>query len=558
MAEQKLSASWGSSQELRWASPKPFVPDPDYTGVGKRRNFRLSEIHREAVTFLSRLFAFYLGQGPSMERKKDFLRLVVDKGSSAFSLKGVYLVTDHGDRLAERVAGALAGGVSAVQYRNKRRNDPDRLAEGLELKRLCARERVTFIVNDDPALARELDADGLHLGQDDGDPAEARRLLGPRKIIGVSTHTLEEALRAEAAGADYIGFGAMYPTASKEIEHLPGPYKLAQVRKKIRIPIVAIGGINRDNGGRVIDSGADAVAVMSAVLASREPVLAATELALLFNRRAELPRGRVLTIAGSDSSGGAGIQADLKTITLLGSYGASAITALTAQNTRGVASIHAPPAAFVAQQLDAVLSDIRIDTIKTGMLCSPEISSLVADKLSEYARRIVVVDPVMIAKGGARLLEREAVKVLKERLVPLAYLLTPNIPEAEKLTGLTIIDEEGMREAARALCRMGARNVLVKGGHLPNGTAVDVLFDGSGFSRFPVPRILTKNSHGTGCTFASAIATFLAQGEPLPTAVARAKEYVTLAIKLAQPMGKGHGPVNHFLATRELEKKHKR
>jgi hydroxymethylpyrimidine kinase/phosphomethylpyrimidine kinase/thiamine-phosphate diphosphorylase len=488
-----------------------------------------------------------------MERKQDFLKLVVDRGGPPFTLKGVYLITDQGDRLAERVRGALSCGICAVQYRNKNKKDGDRLTIARAIKELCAKAKVPFIVNDDPALAMELDADGLHLGQDDGDPVEARRLLGPRKIIGVSTHTLDEAVRAEASGADYIGFGAMYPTSSKEIRHRPGPGALAEVREKISIPVVAIGGINRDNAPPVIDAGADSIAVISAILGSREPGLAAAELALLFNRRADFPRGRVLTIAGSDSGGGAGIQADLKTITLLGSYGASAITALTAQNTRGVSEIHAPPPAFLGEQLDAVLSDISIDVVKTGMLFSPEITAMVADKLREYERKIVVVDPVMTAKGGGSLMARESLIILKERLIPVAYLLTPNIPEAERLTGLSIVDEEGMQEAARALCRMGARNVLVKGGHLPEGTAVDILFDGSAFVRFPVPRILTKNSHGTGCTLASAIAAFLAQGEPLPLAVARAKEFVTLAIKLAQPLGKGYGPVNHFLAAKEIK-----
>jgi hydroxymethylpyrimidine kinase/phosphomethylpyrimidine kinase/thiamine-phosphate diphosphorylase len=363
---------------------------------------------------------------------------------------------------------------------------------------------------------------------------------------------MEEALRAEAAGADYIGFGAVYPTASKEIQHLVGPGALAEVRRKVSIPIVAIGGINRDNAAEVIDNGADAVAVISAVLGSKEPGLAAAELALLFNRQAEFPRGKVLAIAGSDSGGGAGIQADLKTITLLGSYGATVLTALTAQNTRGVAAIHTPPAAFVAEQLDAVLSDIPIDTVKTGMLHSAEITAIVAEKLREFDRKMVVVDPVMTAKGGTELLERESLAILLERLIPHAYLLTPNIPEAEKLTGLDITDEEGMQEAARRLHRMGARNVLVKGGHLSEGVAVDILFDGSAFRRFPVPRILTKNTHGTGCTLASAIATLLAQGEPLPTAVSRAKDFVTSAIKLAQPLGKGHGPVNHYMASRKI------
>lgn len=488
-----------------------------------------------------------------MERKHDFLKLVVDRGSPLFTLKGVYLITDQGDRLEERLESALSGGLCAVQYRNKREKDSNWLSMGAGIKRLCANAKVPFIVNDDPVLAMEMHADGVHLGQEDGDPVEARRLMGSGKIIGVTAHNLDEAIKAEAAGADYIGFGAMYPTSSKEIQHLPGPSGLASIRDRIRIPIVAIGGINRDNAAQVIDSGADAIAVISAILESREPGLATAELSLLFNRRSEFPRGKVLTIAGSDSGGGAGIQADLKTITLLGSYGASVITALTAQNTRGVSGIHAPPPAFVGEQLDAVLSDIPVHVAKTGMLFSPEITAVVADKLREYGIRIIVVDPVMTAKGGSPLLSKESLIVLRERLIPLSYLLTPNIPEAEKLTGLTIVDEEGMQEAGRALFRMGARNVLIKGGHLGDGTSPDILFDGRAFVRFPAQRLLTRNSHGTGCTLASAIAALLAMGEPLPRAVARAKEYVTLAIKLAQPLGKGYGPVNHFLAAREMK-----
>jgi hydroxymethylpyrimidine kinase / phosphomethylpyrimidine kinase / thiamine-phosphate diphosphorylase len=486
-----------------------------------------------------------------MERRHDYLKLVVDKGSSPFSVKGVYLVTDQGDNLVERVRSALSGKVAAVQYRNKKKGDSDRISRGMELKQLCAEAGIPFIVNDDPELAKVLDADGLHLGQEDGDPATMRALLGPGKIVGVSTHNLAEAVRAEKAGADYIGFGAIYPTESKDIIQLAGPDALAEVRSQVALPIVAIGGINRSNAPRVIDSGADAIAVISAVLGNREPGLAAAELALLFNRQGGFPRGAVLTIAGSDSSGGAGIQADLKTVTLLGSYGASAITSLTAQNTRGVSAIYALPPSFVTEQLEAVFSDIPLDVVKTGMLFSPEITELVADKLEEYRMKIVVVDPVMTAKGGAALMESDAVTTLRERLIPLSYLLTPNIPEAERLTGRTISDEEGMEEAARILYGMGARNVLVKGGHLPEGVALDILFDGTAFTRYTAPRILTKNSHGTGCTFASAIAAFLAQGEPLPTAIARAKEFVTSAIKSAHPLGKGHGPVNHFLAARE-------
>ncbi|MBJ6752215.1 bifunctional hydroxymethylpyrimidine kinase/phosphomethylpyrimidine kinase [Geomonas anaerohicana] len=480
------------------------------------------------------------------------LRLVVDHSGKERRVAGLYLITDQGERLVPRVREALgSGGISLLQYRDKLRSFEERLSLGNDLKHLCNEFQVQFIVNDDLELALALDADGLHLGQEDGDPAAARAALGPKKLIGISTHSMEEALAAQDAGADYIGFGSLYPTESKEVEHLQSPEALAQLREKVQIPIVAIGGINRDNACAVIDAGADSIAVISAVLAARSPGLAATELSLLFNRTLTQPRGAVLTIAGSDSGGGAGIQADLKTITLLGSYGASAITALTAQNTRGVTGIHSSPPAFLAEQIDAVLSDIPIDVVKIGMLSSPENAEIVADKLTAYEMRMVVLDPVMSAKGGVALLEDEALSVLKKRLVPLSYLVTPNIPEAEALTGLTITDSAGMELAARALHLMGAKHVLVKGGHLTEGVVTDILFDGTGFTRFSAPRVLTRNTHGTGCTLASAIATNLAQGEPLPSAVLRAKLFVTRAIKYSQPLGKGHGPVNHFLAARE-------
>lgn len=479
------------------------------------------------------------------------LKLVVDHSGKTRRVGGLYLITDQGERLLERVRQALSGGVSVLQYRDKLRAYPERLALGGELKRLCAEFKVSFIVNDDLELALALDADGVHLGQEDGDPVLARATLGPKKIIGVSTHSLDEALAAQAAGADYVGFGAIYPTATKEVPEVRGPEGLALLKQGVRIPVVAIGGITRDNAGILIDSGADAIAVISSVLSVRSPGLAATELALLFNRRAAKPRGAVLTVAGSDSGGGAGIQGDLKTITLLGSYGASAITALTAQNTRGVCAIHPVPPAFLAQQIEAVLADIPIDVVKVGMLFSPENAEILSELLAGYRIRMVVLDPVMSAKGGVALLEDEALAVLKKRLIPLSYLLIPNIPEAERLTGITITDASGMELAARALHLMGARNVLIKGGHLPEGVVTDILFDGAGFTRFSAPRTLSRNTHGTGCALASAIASFLAQGEPLPAAVLAAKRFITRAIKSAQPLGKGHGPVNHFLAAKD-------
>jgi hydroxymethylpyrimidine kinase/phosphomethylpyrimidine kinase/thiamine-phosphate diphosphorylase len=455
-----------------------------------------------------------------------------------------------------RVSQALRGGVSVVQYRAKDLEYGVCLAEGGELKRLCACFGATFIVNDDLLLAHELDADGVHLGQDDGDVAEARKLLGPGKVIGKSTHNLEEAQRAEQEGADYIGFGALYPTGSKKVSHLPGVAGLASIRGAVRIPIVAIGGISAENACAVIDAGADALAVISSVLSNPRPDSAAAELLLLFNRLHPFPRGAVLSIAGSDSGGGAGIQADLKTITLLGSYAATVLTALTAQNTKGVSAIHGLPPSFMLEQLEAVLSDLPIDVIKTGMLHTPAMISALAERLGEQKVLIpLVIDPVMVAKGGAPLLERDAVQTFCDQLLPLAYLLTPNIPEAERLLGRSIKNEAEVEQACRDLHALGAANVLIKGGHLTGHLSTDILFDGTRCHHYSAERMFTSNTHGTGCTYASAIATLLAQGEPLLTAVGRAKTFITVAIHSARSLGKGHSPVNHFLAAQELMKK---
>ena len=492
-----------------------------------------------------------------MSEKNMPLRLVATTSKTVRdrSIAGVYLITDQQDNLLERVAQALRGGVATLQYRAKGKPYEFCLEEGNSLKQLCSRFGSLFIVNDDLKLAHDLDADGVHLGQDDGAPQQARELLGPNKIIGVSTHNLEEALKAEADGADYLGFGAMYPTDSKNITHMPGTSGLAAIRDRVKLPIVAIGGISPANACRVIEAGADAVAVISSVLSAPRPEVAATELRLLFNRLAPYPRGGVLTVAGSDSGGGAGIQADLKTITLLGSYGASAITALTAQNTRGVKSIHGIPPSFVRDQIDTVLTDLPIDLIKTGMLHTPAIISLLADYLTEQTHYYpVVIDPVMVAKGGASLLELDAVAIFQETLLPQAYLLTPNVPEAERLINCRINSEAAMEQAARQLHSMGAANVLLKGGHMSGGDAVDILFDGQSTHRFTSERFFTSATHGTGCSFASAIAAYLAQGEPLKEAVRLAKNFITNAIRLARPMGKGHGPINHYLAVQEQHK----
>jgi hydroxymethylpyrimidine/phosphomethylpyrimidine kinase len=256
---------------------------------------------------------------------------------------------------------------------------------------------------------------------------------------------------------------------------------------------------------------------------------------------------RALTIAGSDSGGGAGIQADLKTFSALGTFGMSVVTAITAQNTLGVTAVHEVPVDIIAAQIDAVITDIGADAVKTGMIASTAIIATVADKLQEYRVNRLVVDPVMIATSGDRLLREDAVDALRTRLLPLASVATPNIPEAEVLTERTISGVDDMRRAAYDISNMGAESVLVKGGHL-DGDAIDVFFDGHRFYELRAARILTTSTHGTGCTLASAIAAHLARGRDLESAVRGAKEYLTAALRAAYPVGGGHGPVHHFHA----------
>ncbi len=256
-----------------------------------------------------------------------------------------------------------------------------------------------------------------------------------------------------------------------------------------------------------------------------------------------------LTIAGSDSGGGAGIQADLKTFSALGAYGCSAITALTAQNTQGVQGIFPIPADFVRQQIDSVFSDLAVDAVKIGMLGMPDVIEAVAEALQRWKPRAVVVDPVMIAKGGDRLLPEAAVTALKEKILPLATLITPNLPEAAALLGEAPADNRKQMPAVAArLQGLGLRNVLLKGGHLEGEDSPDLLLHGGEVIWLEGGRLPTQNTHGTGCTLSSAVAALLARRLPLPRAVADAKGYLTKAIAAADSLGvgHGHGPVHHF------------
>jgi hydroxymethylpyrimidine/phosphomethylpyrimidine kinase len=259
----------------------------------------------------------------------------------------------------------------------------------------------------------------------------------------------------------------------------------------------------------------------------------------------------VLTIAGSDSGGGAGIQADLKTFAAHGVYGASAITAVTAQNTCHVTRVHVLPLDMIAEQIDAVASDIRIDAVKTGMLANAAVVACVAAALARWRLPHVVVDPVMVAKSGDHLLDAEGVAAVRDVLLPLAAIVTPNRPEAEVLAGRPVRTVEDAREAARRITGAGCGAVVIKGGHFEGRRLVNLLFDGRDFTEIATDRIDSVNTHGTGCTFAASLAAQLAHGRSLARAVQDATDYVAGAIAHAEPIGRGHGPIEHFWRMRK-------
>ncbi|MDM5198467.1 bifunctional hydroxymethylpyrimidine kinase/phosphomethylpyrimidine kinase [Fictibacillus enclensis] len=263
---------------------------------------------------------------------------------------------------------------------------------------------------------------------------------------------------------------------------------------------------------------------------------------------------KALTIAGSDSGGGAGIQADLKTFQELGAYGMSVITAVTAQNTKGVQNIHAIPVEMVVDQLKSIADDLRPEALKTGMLFSAEIIEAVSSHIREYKWTNVVVDPVMIAKGGSELLKKDAIEALKKHLLPHADILTPNIPEAEQLTGRKIEDKQDREEAAKLLHALGPKKIVIKGGHLPHeNEPVDLYYDGEQLIEFEGKRIETSQTHGTGCTFAAAITAELAVGKSPIEAVETAKAFIQEAISAPLHLGSGHGPTNHWAYRRKYQ-----
>lgn len=475
----------------------------------------------------------------------------------------VYLVTDPdlcGTRgVVETVRLAVAGGVRIVQLRDKTATDADIVEQLVELSNVID-GRAVLVVNDrlDAALAaRERGArvDGIHLGQGDISVLRAREMLGPDAIIGLTANTPEhlDAVRALPAGTvDHLGVGVIRPTSTKP-DHPPalGIEGFRALAAASPVPCVAIGGVGLEDVAALREAGAAGVAVVSALCAADDPRAAAQ----VFRRRwhrTSVPR--VLSIAGSDPSGGAGIQADLKSIAANGGYGMAVITALTAQNTQGVQAVHVPPTDFLRAQLDAISDDIEIDAVKIGMLAGADVIRTVTSWLVEVRPPVVVLDPVMVATSGDRLLDAEAEAALFD-LLQYADVITPNLPELATLTGRDSIDDWAEAIAvARELAERTGAAVLVKGGHLTGDEAPDALV-GAGADtstgtvhEFPGTRIDTTSTHGTGCSLSAALATRRARGDEWPQAVASARSWLRESLRAGAVLdvGRGHGPVHHF------------
>ncbi|WP_395245466.1 bifunctional hydroxymethylpyrimidine kinase/phosphomethylpyrimidine kinase [Agromyces sp. MMS24-K17] len=497
------------------------------------------------------------------------------------------LVTDAalcGDRgVAAVVAEAVAGGVRTVQLRDKDASDADVLRQLAELAEAID-GRAALLVNDRldvavAARARGIRVDGVHLGQGDASPVAARAALGPDAIVGLTANTpahLAEVARMPRGTVDHLGVGVIRPTTTKP-DHPPalGVDGFARLAAAAELPCVAIGGIRVTDVAPLVEAGAAGVAVVSAICAAPDPQAVSVSFAAAWagavpadrwssrerSDRIETPTAAprpaakaqvplVLSIAGSDPSGGAGVQADLKSISAVGGYGMAAITALTAQNTRGVRGVHVPPAAFLAEQLDAIADDIRVDAVKVGMLANADVIRTVADWLGRVRPPVVVLDPVMVATSGDRLLDPDAERALRD-LLPLADLVTPNVAELAVLADAEPATTwAGVIAQAETVSAGYGVRVLAKGGHLLGDDAPDALVDAATATivEFPGDRIATTATHGTGCSLSSAIATLRAARGDWEPAVAEARRWLRESLRHGESLGvgSGHGPVHHF------------
>jgi hydroxymethylpyrimidine kinase/phosphomethylpyrimidine kinase/thiamine-phosphate diphosphorylase len=438
-------------------------------------------------------------------------------------------------RLAD-VIGTL--GADIVQLRDKQLEPGALLAEARACADAARRAGCLFIVNDDPVLARDAGADGVHLGQEDGSVADARAILGGG-IVGRTTRGGEQLAQAEAEGADYASVSPVYATATHPTRTPVGLAAVAAAARSTRLPWFALGGLDRRRVLRVAALGAQRIAVVRAVTEAGEPAAVVAEL-----RSALVARPRVLTIAGSDSGGGAGIQADIKAISHAGGFPLVAVTALTAQSTTGVDAVVGIPSDFVRRQIALVGADLGLDAIKTGMLGTADVVEAVAAEvasLDPVDAVPVVVDPVMRAEAGSSLLAPGGEDAYRAHLLPRATVITPNLFEAQALADLDVDDADRL---ARTLHERYGCAVVVTGGH--GATADDVLCDADGVTRLPGERLPTPTTHGAGCTHSATLATMLGRGDPLREAAQEAKRAATEAVRHGLPYGAGGGPVDVF------------
>lgn len=459
----------------------------------------------------------------------------------------LYAITPTGltpKEYIDQTKAALKGGITMLQLRLKGEQKENKVKIATALKTLCNEYKVPFIINDDINLAIQVDSDGVHLGESDCSIKEARLILGQDKIIGATSNSLKRSINAQLEGADYLGIGAIFPSKSKPLADTISLEELRAQTKATELPVVAIGGITSKNIHKLKDTNIAGVSIINDIFNSEQ---IENKCKNLFKEiETIIGLKTALTIAGSDCSGGAGIQADLKTFHANHVYGMSVITALTAQNTLGVKSILNVSPKFLEEQLDAIFKDIKPNAVKIGMVSNKNLIQIIINKLKEYNALNIVVDPVMVATSGSKLLDNDAIDTLANGLFPLATVITPNIPEAELLTGHSIKNKKDMEKVAKIIGDKYDCAVLCKGGHRIED-ANDVLYHSHQFTWFESERINNQNTHGTGCTLSSAIAANLAKNYDLVMSIKRSKHYLILALKEQLNLGHGHGPLNHLV-----------
>lgn len=460
----------------------------------------------------------------------------------------LYAITDRGclrgRDLCEQVEMAILGGATMVQLREKKIDTVQLSKIAAELLKICRKYQIPLIINDDWRAAVLSGADGVHVGLEDDSVAEIRRNTPSGFIIGATAKTVEQAQTAQAQGADYIGVGAVFPSPTKTNAVRITPDQLREICRSVDIPAVAIGGISGENLWSLRGCANRGIAVVSAIFGTEDVRSAAENLHEKW-RRVDSFR-TALTIAGSDCSGGAGVQADIKSMMANGVYAMSAVTALTAQNSTGVYGICNTPPQFLADQIDAVFSDIRPDAVKIGMIPTAKAAEVIADRLKFWRAEHIVVDPVGVSSSGSELSPESAYKAINRFLFPIAELITPNAPETAVIAGMSVSDEDDLVRSARNIADKYGCNVLCKGGHLAGDDVKNFLaLKSGGTIVISSPRIDNHNIHGTGCTLSSAVAANLAKGMSLENAVRSAERYVSGAIGARIDLGRGNGPLHH-------------